>query len=130
MPIKGANQVKGRLRQFIATTDKRALQYVNAIMADASALSKTKAPIEYGTLHGSQDIDVKQERTSTIGTLSYNTKYAAILNDGKYQWNPRPPSEKKGPSWNPDAEPHFLEYGFESPEAQSSQKRLMGIFKV
>jgi len=130
MPVKGANQVKGRLRQFIAATDKKALQYVNAVLSEAGALSKTKAPLEFGTLHNSQSIDVKQTRAETIGTLSYNTKYASILNDGKYVWKPRPPSEKKGPAWNPDAQPHFLEYGFESPEAQAAQRRLMEIFKV
>ena len=130
MPLKGANQVRGRLRQFIAATDKRALQFINAVGAEAGMLSKTKAPLEYGTLHNSQRFDVRRSGSLLIGTLSYNTKYAGILNNGKYAWKPRPPDKKAGPAWNPEAMQGFLEYGFESPEAQQSFKRLLEIFKV
>lgn len=130
MPVKGANQIKARLRQQISATQKTAYQYVNAVVSEAGALSKTKAPIEFGTLHNSQAIDVRQTGALTIGTLSYNTAYAAILNNGVYKWNPRPPSNKAGPAWNPDAEPHFLEYGFESKESVAVQQRLMEMFRI
>lgn len=131
MPIKGANQVRGRLQQTVrGITDKKAHQFVNAVLAQVGILSKEKAPLEYGTLHNSQRIDVVKESTRIVGSLSYNTMYAAILNNGQYQWNPRPPALKAGPAWNPNATPHFLEYGFESPEGQAVISRFVEIFRL
>lgn len=45
-------------------------------------------------------------------------------------WKPRPPLLKKGNAWNPDAEPHFLEYGFESPEGIKNINDNLKIFRV
>ena len=130
MPVKNANQVKGRLKLVVNTIEKKALQFINAVGADAGILSKSKAPLEYGNLHNSQSFDVRQVGARIVGTLSYNTNYAAILNDGKYKWKPRPPEQKAGPAWNPDAEPMFLEYGFESDEAIANREKLLRIMKL
>lgn len=130
MPIKGANQVKGKLRQAVAKIDKKAAQFVVAVINDAGILSKTKAPIEFGLLINSQQSEFTKGATTYTGELSYNTVYASILNDGVYKWKPRPVANKKGPSWNPNAEPHFLEYGFESPEAKQMIEANKEMLKI
>lgn len=190
MPIKGANKVRSKARYvFDGIADKKSLQFINAVGSSAGILSKTKAPLEYGTLHNSQIFDVVKSSGRIAGTLSYNTEYAAALNNpqnrrsgvlassrnagsGTYStnsigrqpsgprfnmmsgrswspktliekssaalsppgtggtWNPRPPLLKDGPAWNPDAHPHFLEYGFESKEAQEMIARYLEIFKI
>ena len=83
MPVKNANQVKGNLRKAVAKIDKKAVQFVQAVVNDAGILSKTKAPLEYGTLLNSQQQDFTKRSGSYVGVLSYNTNYAAALNNPK-----------------------------------------------
>lgn len=131
MPVVGANQIKARMKSFASDiSDKKALQFVNSVVAQAGILSKEKAPLEIGDLHNSQMFDVVKNAAGVKGTLSYNTLYASILNNGIYKWKPRPPANKKGPAWNPNAEPHFLEYGFESPEGKANTQKHLEIFKI
>jgi len=138
MPVKNANQVKGNLRKAIAKIDKKAVQFVQAVVSDAGILSKNKAPLAYGLLVNSQQQDFEKRNTRYTGILSYNTLYASILNDGKYKWRPKAPAKygnvKKGiapaTAWNPEATPHFLEYGFESAEAKQMIKANEAIFKI
>ena len=131
MPVVGANQIKARMKSFVSdVSDKKAMQFVNSVVAQAGILSEEKAPIEYGTLINSKRIDVVKNASRVTGSLSYNTLYASILNDGKYKWKPRAPANKKGPAWNPNATPRFLEYGFESKEGQANLAKYLEIFKI
>lgn len=131
MPVTGANKIKARMKSFVGdVTNKKSLQFINAVGAQAGILSKEKAPLEFGTLHNSQRFDVVKGAGYIRGTLSYNTMYASILNDGIYKWKPRPPANKKGPAWNPNATMRFLEYPFESPEGKVMIKKYLEIFKI
>ena len=131
MAVTGANKVKSNLRKvFNDISDKKSLQFLNAVLAGAGNISKQKAPIEFGTLVNSQRIEVSKSNRGYVGTLGYYTSYAGILNNGVYKWMPRPPSMKAGNAWNPDAEPHFLEYGFESPEGIKNINDNLKIFRV
>lgn len=115
---------------FKGISESKALQFINAAGSVAANISLTKAPKEFGTLVNSQAFNVTKNKGSVSGRLSYNTSYASILNNGVYQWKPRPPAQKKGNAWNPNATPHFLEYGFESTEAKTQIDGLLKIFKV
>jgi len=131
MAISGVRSVKSRMRDVASNvTNDKAMKFVNAVGAQAGILSKEKAPLEYGTLHNSQRLDVTKGSGYVVGTLSYNTMYASILNDGVYKWNPRSPEEKAGPAWNPDATTHFLEHGFESDEAKAMINKFLKVFKI
>lgn len=82
MPVTGANKIKARMKSFVGdVTNKKSLQFINAVGAQAGILSKEKAPLEYGTLHNSQRFDVTKGVGYIKGTLSYNTEYAAALNN-------------------------------------------------
>ena len=138
MPVKNANQVKGNLRKAVAKIDKKAVQFVQAVVNDAGILSKTKAPEAYRLLVNSQQQDFQKRNTSYIGELSYNVEYAVYLNNPKTPWRPKAPAKygnaKKGiapaTAWNPEATPHFLEYGFESAEAKTMIEANEAIFKI
>lgn len=138
MPVKNANHVKANLRKAVAKIDRKAVQFVQAVVNDAGILSKTKAPLAYGLLVNSQSQDFMKGNTSYSGVLSYNTLYAGALNNPKTKWMPRPPAKygnaKKGiapaTAWNPDAEPRFLEYGFESEQAKAMIKANMELLKI
>ena len=138
MPVKNANQVKGNLRKAVAKIDKKAVQFVQSTVSDAGILSKTKAPEAYRLLVNSQQQDFQKRNTSYIGELSYNVEYAVYLNSPKTPWRPKAPAKygdaKKGiapaTAWNPEAIPHFLEYGFESPEAKTMIEANEAILKI
>lgn len=130
MPVTGANKVKSNLNKIFTNIEtNKTMQFGNAVMAGAGNLSKQKAPIEFGTLVNSQRIDITKQSGRVIFTLGYYTNYAGFLNYSK-DWKPRPPSLKAGNAWNPDAEPMFLEYGFESTEGQAMIKKNLELFKV
>jgi len=129
--IRGVKTIKSNMRSVaIDVTNNKTIQFVNAVGAQAGILSKDKAPMEYGTLHNSQRFDVVSGQGYVVGTLSYNTMYASILNNGIYKWRSRPPERKAGPAWNPNATTHFLEYGFESKEAVMMISKFLKVFKI
>ena len=148
MPIKNANQVKANLRKAVTKIDRKAQQFVQAVVNDAGILSKTKAPLAYGLLVNSQSIDYVKSETIYVGALSYNTEYAVYLNgneDYTPLWKPKPapkygrntvgrygPQQPIAPAmaWNQEARPRFLEYGFESPEAKSMIEANEKILKI
>lgn len=134
MPVVGANQIKSNARiLFTNIATKKALQFAYAVGSNAGILSKSKAPLEYGTLHNSQMFNVKLTDVSVRSYLSYNVGYARHLNGYSSVtpiWKPKNPALKKGPAWNPDSRPRFLEYGFESAEAQRGIEQYMKIFKI
>lgn len=149
MPVKNANQVKANLRKAVAKIDRKAVQFVQAVINDAGILSKTKAPIAYSLLVNSQSQDFEKRTTIYTGILSYNTKYAIYLNGSDNYtplWKPKPAPKygrkgnisKYGPvapmspamGYNPEATPRFLEYGFESPEAKTMINANMELLKI
>ena len=138
MPVKNANQVKGNLRKAVAKIDKKAVQFVQSVVNDAGILSKTKAPLAYGLLVNSQQQDFEKRNTRYTGILSYNTSYAAALNNPKTPWRPKPPAKygnkKQGiapaTAWNPEATQNYLEYGFESAEAKPMIEANKAILKI
>lgn len=131
MPVTGANKIKSRMKSFVGdVTNKKSLQFINAVGAQAGILSKEKAPLEFGTLHNSQRFDVVKGAGYIKGTLSYNTMYASILNDGIFKWKPRPPDKKAGSAWNPNATMRFLEYPFESSNGKAMINKYLEIFKI
>ena len=74
MPIKNANKVRGNLSKAVAKIDRKAVQFVQAVVSDAGILSKTKAPLAYGLLVNSQSQDFIKREGSYGGVLSYNPR--------------------------------------------------------
>lgn len=130
MPVTGVKTVKANMKRiFKDISEKKAPQFVNAVLSIGQAHSRELAPIEFSLLVNSVIRDVDVTSMIVSGTLSYNTKYAAAL-EFRMDWKPRPPSMKKGPAWNPKAKPGFLRKGFNDPESRSDIKRAEKIFKI
>lgn len=132
---KGLN-MRQAMKRASSMVEKRSKQFVGAVLAEGGALSRTKAPIAYGTLVNSQFSNIVQEGPMITGQSGYNVKYAASLELADAgSWAPRPPPKygKGGTpanAWNPEAGPGFLAYGFESDAAKAYIDKLMTIFKV
>jgi hypothetical protein len=83
---------------------ERALTAVGVVVAN-KALEYT--PLEYGILQNSQYQTLQVTPNGYSVSVGYTAKYAGALHD-RTDWNPRPPDQKKGPAWNPNAKHHFL----------------------
>ena len=130
MPVTGVSKLKSNMKQtFRDIEEKKAVQFVNAVLSIGAAESREFAPVEYSTLVNSQLMEVDKSSFGVKGSLSYNTSYAAYL-ENNTKWKPRPIEKKKGPAWNPKATPHFLQKGFESSQSRAAIKRAIDIFKV
>ena len=130
MPVTGIKQVKQNMKRvFKDISDKKAPQFINAVLSIGAANSKELTPMEYSTLVNSQIINVEILGQKIVGFVSFNTNYAAFL-EFSTKWKPRPVSMKDGPATNMKAEPHFLRKGFESPESQAQIKQALEIFKI
>ena len=130
MPVTGAKAVNSKMKSiFKDIQSNKTNQFVSAVLSVGWNNSKLLAPTEYGTLINSITMWIEPKEGLITGSLSYNTNYAAYLEFGE-NWSPRPPALKSGPAWNPNAKPHFLRLGFESPESKAEIKELEKIFKV
>ncbi len=138
MPVTGVSQVQANYRKvFKGIRDKKAPQFIAAVQSIGESHSKELAPLAYGTLVNSTIKDIDVVGTKVIGTFSYNTLYAVMLENNP-NWKPKPPpkygNKKRGeapaPAWNPNAVPHFLRRGFEGPESQALIKRAERIFRL
>ncbi len=133
MPVKGVNQVKSNMKRvFKDISDKKAVQFVTAVVNIGASESKEYTPIEYSNLVNSQVVEIDAMPNVVVGTVSFGNgkvNYAAFLENNE-KWKPRPVNMKEGPAANLAATPHFLQKGFESPQSQSAIKKAIDIFKV
>lgn len=129
MPVTGIKQVKANMKRvFKDISDKKAPQFINAVLSIGAANSKELTPMEYGTLINSQLVNVDILGDKVTGSVSFNTNYAAALELGK--WKPVAAVNKEGPADNMKATPHFLRKGFESSESKAQIKQAEKIFKI
>tara|TARA_R110002096_G_scaffold144799_2_gene302067 strand:- start:449 stop:841 length:393 start_codon:yes stop_codon:yes gene_type:complete len=130
MPVTGADQVRKNMgRVFKDISDKKAPQFISAVMSIGLNHSKEMQYIEFSTLINSARSDIKKSRSGIVGVVSYNTNYAVFLENNE-KLNPRPPSMKKGPAFNPNAKPHALRRGFQDQESVALIKKAEQIFKI
>lgn len=118
-------------RTFKNISEKKAPQFVNAVLFIGLNHSKELAPVEYGVLVNSSviNVDVNSFRGDVSGSVTYFANYAAALELGT-KWKPRPINEKAGPATNMSATPHYLRRGFEDPESRAAIKKAESIFKL
>lgn len=152
MPVTGAAAVRGNFKRiFEDINEKKAPQFVNAVLSIGLNHSKELTPIAFGNLINSAFTAVDSFEGSVVGRVTYNAEYALALNgDETFSplWKPVPlpkyavkggrsnelmqitQSRPGAPATNMDAKPRFLNRGFEDPESVASIKRAEKIFKI
>lgn len=129
MPAKGIERVKSNLKKELNKCAKeRTGDAVYAILFQGSEASKLLTPIDVGTLVASLYAPrISFEDGRVVGTVGYTAAYAKAVHEapGKLKGLPRANFGKtaagvkfgggtgNGRYWDPDAEPKFLEKGFE-----------------
>lgn len=129
MAAKGIKQVKTAISREISDIAKvKTVDAIYAILFQGSEASKLMTPIDTSTLVNSLYAPRIQALPGKVrGTVGYTAKYAKAVHDapGKLKGLPRADFGKtragvafgggtgKGTYWSPNAEPRFLEKGFE-----------------
>ena len=152
MPVTGVKEVKAKTKKVFADIrEKKAVQFMNAVISIGVNHSKEMTPIAYSNLINSITTDVTVTLGKVEGNVMYNANYALYLNgDETYTplWKPvpLPKYEVKGgrsnelreisqpragaPATNMQAKPRFLNRGFEDAESVAMIDQAKGIFKI
>ena len=99
--------------------------------------AKELAPLEYGTLMNSAFRRIEKSSGGFRGVAGFangtskNKKTGELFNYAFYlhehtNWSPRAPDKKKGPAWNPNAKPKYLERGFTDPLQRKKMQMVLG----
>lgn len=129
MPVEGIKRVKQGFRMKIDDISQAKTEgAVYAILSQGAALAQTMTPIDTSTLINSQYApQMESSRKGITGSVGYTAAYAAAVHDapGKLKGQPRAHFGKTregvefgggtetGDYWDPNAEPGFLDKGFE-----------------
>ncbi|WP_313397143.1 hypothetical protein [Stutzerimonas nitrititolerans] len=115
MPVKGIERVR---KGFKVSVDRIASSTtegaVYSILSQGAALAQTMTPIDTSNLINSQyapQIDV--QRGKVTGNVGYTAEYAGAVHDAPGTLAGQPRANGNGDYWDPNAEPGFLEKGFE-----------------
>lgn len=107
------------MRQRIPRNIERALTGVGIVVANKA---QERAPVEYSILINSQYRRLDAYPTRYTVSIGYTADYAAALHNRK-DWSPRPPDQKAGPAWNPNAQPGWLTWAGDT--TRTTQTRIM-----
>lgn len=115
MPVRGIEQVKRNYKKTVNDiAQNRSEAAVYSILSQGGASAQTMTPIDTSNLVESQykpQISVSYGKVS--GHIGYTAFYAYFVHEasGKLAGDPR--ANGNGVYWSPNAEPKFLEKGFE-----------------
>lgn len=119
MPVRGIDKVKRNFRVAVEDiADRKTYNAIYSILSQGGAMAATMTPIDTSNLINSQyapQISVGGGKAS--GNIGYTAPYAYFVHEmtGKLAGEPR--SNGNGTYWSPNAEPKFLEKGFEQIES-------------
>lgn len=128
MPVKGIERTKRGFKVKIEEIDgQRTNRAMHAILSRGAAMSATMTPVDTSKLINSQYTRVTQQQGKATGRTGYTARYAEAVHDasGKLKGQPRADFGRtragvefgggtgNGNYWDPNAEPKFLEKGFE-----------------
>jgi hypothetical protein len=130
---KGAKQLKGKYATFVGKmTGPKTKSAMAKVLSVGVTGAKQNAPMEYGTFIESAFRRIEKGPNGIRGIAGFSGGMSKTgFNFGLFlhettNWSPRAPSQKKGPSWNPNATPKFLERGFTDKDQLVMMQRSIG----
>lgn len=134
MPVKGIKQVKRNFRVKVEEiSGQRTNAAVYAVLSQGAAISDTMTPVDTSNLLNSRYApQIERQGDKTTGKVGYTAEYAAAVHNapGKLKGQPRAHFGRtregvefgggtgNGNYWDPNAEPRFIEKGFEEIKPQ------------
>lgn len=132
MAVKGVSKVNRNIHKITNDiANIRTQRIIQQIMIVGMSFVAPITPRDTSTLINSQYRELKPVPKGWIGRVGYTANYAAFVNNAKGTAKGKRTGKKsQGDYWSPNAEPHFVEKGFERDGQQAIEQVIKDGYKI
>ena len=132
MTVKGVSKVNKNIHRITNDiANIRTQRIIQQVMIVGMSFVAPITPRDTSTLINSQYRELKPVPKGWIGRVGYTSNYAAFVNNAKGTAKGKRTGKKsQGDYWSPNAEPHFVEKGFERDGQQAIEQVIKDGYKI
>lgn len=132
MTVKGVSKVNRNIHRITNDiANIRTQKIIQQVMIVGMSFVAPITPRDTSTLINSQYRELKPVPKGWIGRVGYTANYAAFVNNAKGTAKGKRTGKKsQGDYWSPNAEPHFVEKGFERDGQQAIEQVIKDGYKI
>lgn len=132
MTVKGVSKVNKNIHRITNDiANNRTQRIIQQVMIVGMSFVAPITPRDTSTLINSQYRELKPVPKGWIGRVGYTANYAAFVNNAKGTAKGKRTGKKsQGDYWSPNAEPHFVEKGFERDGQQAIEQVIKDGYKI
>ncbi|MCX8675895.1 HK97 gp10 family phage protein [Gilliamella sp. B3023] len=132
MTVKGVSKVNKNIHRITNDiANIRTQRVIQQVMIVGMSFVAPITPRDTSTLINSQYRELKPVPKGWIGRVGYTANYAAFVNNAKGTAKGKRTGKKsQGDYWSPNAEPHFVEKGFERDGQQAIEQVIKDGYKI
>lgn len=132
MAVKGVSKVNRNIHRITNDiANIRTQRIIQQVMIVGMSFVAPITPRDTSTLINSQYRELKPVPKGWIGRVGYTANYAAFVNNAKGTAKGKRTGKKsQGDYWSPNAEPHFVEKGFERDGQQAIEQVIKDGYKI
>lgn len=132
MAVKGVSKVNRNIHRITnEIANIRTQRIIQQVMIVGMSFVAPITPRDTSTLINSQYRELKPIPKGWTGRVGYTANYAAFVNNAKGTAKGKRTGKKsQGDYWSPNAEPHFVEKGFERDGKQAIEQVIRDGYKI
>lgn len=132
MAVKGVSKVNRNIHRISnEIANIRTQRIIQQVMIIGMSFVAPITPRDTSTLINSQYRELKPIPKGWTGRVGYTANYAAFVNNAKGTAKGKRTGKKsQGDYWSPNAEPHFVEKGFERDGKQAIEQVIKDGYKI
>lgn len=132
MAVKGVSKVNRNIHRITnEIANIRTQRIIQQVMIVGMSFVAPITPRDTSTLINSQYRELKPIPKGWVGRIGYTANYAAFVNNAKGTAKGKRTGKKsQGDYWSPNAEPHFVEKGFERDGKQAIEQVIKDGYKI
>ncbi|MCX8581145.1 hypothetical protein J3U18_05505 [Gilliamella sp. B3482] len=132
MTVKGVSKVNKNIHRITNDiANNRTQRIIQQVMIVGMSFVAPITPRDTSTLINSQYRELKPVPKGWIGRVGYTANYAAFVNNAKGTAKGKRTGKKsQGDYWSPNAEPHFVEKGFQRDGQQAIEQVIKDGYKI
>lgn len=132
MAVKGVSKVNRNIHRITnEIANIRTQRIIQQVMIVGMSFVAPITPRDTSTLINSQYRELKPIPKGWTGRVGYTANYAAFVNNAKGTAKGKRTGKKsQGDYWSPNAEPHFVEKGFERDGKQAIEQVINDGYKI
>ncbi|SCB88543.1 hypothetical protein GA0061081_102202 [Gilliamella bombicola] len=132
MAVKGVSKVNRNIHRITnEIANIKTQRIIQQVMIVGMSFVAPITPRDTSTLINSQYRELKPIPKGWTGRVGYTANYAAFVNNAKGTAKGKRTGKKsQGDYWSPNAEPHFVEKGFERDGKQAIEQVIKDGYKI